>query len=66
MHVDGPDGKDTVEGRPALRFKLGLPGAMALFWSATIWADPTTGEQVQYKGNKGPGTPDVVLVIERN
>jgi len=60
-----PDGKDTVAGRPALRYKLGLPGALALFWGATIWADPVTGEQVQYKGNKGPGTAEVVLVIDR-
>lgn len=60
-----PDGKDTVSGKPALRFKLGLPGAMALFWGATIWADPVTGEQVQYKGNKGPNTPEVLLVIDR-
>lgn len=61
-----PDGKDTVLGKPALRFKLGLPGAMAIFWGATIWADPVTGDQVQYKGNKGPGTPEVLLVIERS
>jgi hypothetical protein len=60
-----PDGQDTVAGRPALRYKLALPGAMAMFWSAVIWANPATGEQVQYKGNKGPGTPDVVLVIDR-
>lgn len=60
-----PDGKDTVEGKPALRFKLGLTGAMALFWGATVWADPANGDQVQYKGNRGPGTPDMVLVIER-
>jgi len=60
-----PDGKDTVEGKPALRFKIGLTGALAMFWSATIWADPVTGDQLQYKGNKGPGTPDVLLIIDR-
>lgn len=60
-----PDGRETVSGKPALRFKLGLRGAMAMFWGATIWADPVTGDQVQYKGNKGPGTPEVLLVIDR-
>ena len=61
-----PDGKDTVEGKPALRYKISLSGAMALFWGAMIWADPVTGDELQYKGNKGPGTPDMVLVIDRN
>lgn len=60
-----PEGNDKVEGRQALRYKIGLPGAMAMFWGATIWADPASGNQVQYKGNRGPGTPDMVLVIER-
>ena len=60
-----PDGQDTVAGRTALRYKLALPGALSMFWSAVIWASPATGDQVQYKGNKGPGTPDVVLVIDR-
>jgi len=60
-----PDGKDTVEGKPALRFKLGLPGALSMFWSATVWADPTTGDQVQYKGNRGPGTAEMVVTTIR-
>lgn len=61
-----PDGKDTVEGKPALRYKLGLPGALSLFWSATVWADPVTGEQVQYKGTRGPGTPEMVVTTIRS
>lgn len=61
-----PDGKDTVEGKPALRFKLGLPGALSMFWSATVWADPATGDQVQYKGNRGPGTAEFVVTTIRS
>ena len=61
-----PDGKETIEGKTALRYKLGLPGALALFWSATVWADPVTGEQVQYRGTRGPGTPEMVITTTRS
>lgn len=59
-----PEKQETVEGKQAMRFKVGLGGAMALFWSAKLWADPVTGNQVKYQGNQGPGTPDMVVLTE--
>ncbi len=60
-----PEKEETLDGKIARRFKITLEGAKSLFWSAKIWADPLTGDQVKYQGNQGPGTPDMVLVIER-
>jgi hypothetical protein len=58
------DGSETVKGRQLTRLKVTLEGAMALFWGAKIWVDPTTGRMVRYQGTKGPGTPESVIEVE--
>lgn len=57
------EAEETLGGQPVVRVKVGLTGALSLFWSAKVWAD-ATGFQKKYQGTKGPGTPESVITVE--
>jgi len=57
------EAEETLLGRQVVRLKVGLEGALSLFWSAKVWAE-SSGTEVRYQGNKGPGTPDSLIALE--
>jgi hypothetical protein len=60
------EGTESFKGRTAIKVKISLGGIMSALWSARFLVS-AEGTILRYKGNQGPGTPDMLteLVEER-
>ena len=57
------DGEASYRDQKAIKVHAGLTGALAMFWGADFLVD-SEGRILQYKGNRGPGTPDLVNELD--
>jgi hypothetical protein len=48
----------------AVKVKFSLTGYKSMFWSAYYWFRKSDSVMLKYQGNKGPGTPIMVLELE--
>jgi hypothetical protein len=56
------EGTERFGERDGIKVKIGLTGLMAAFWSAHVLV-AEDGSVLRYRGNQGPGTPDMVTEL---